>query len=210
MVTYRKWLDGKRVLLLSNKRQTAKRIVPHFLSFHILSEVFSLEFYLPKRAETQDIHCQLPNFNPDQIKLLIALSVGRLPVVRRLQSAHLLPSARHVITAHPLCLPLTSRQAPGGPRRKGRPSTCPRGHRGTMRARDSSGRLLGASAAQSGEKQKHRRRGRLYSPGSTKSQGKRKNISCPYTPADLHPPSHHLRHYNKQKYSEKTNRDAAL
>lgn len=75
----------------------------------------------------------------------------------------------------------------------------PCGHRGTMRARDSSGRLLGASAArgpQSGEKQKQATWEALLSL-LHKSQGKRKNTSCPYTPAALHP-SHRLRHYNKQ------------
>lgn len=67
----------------------------------------------------------------------------------------------------------------------------PCGHRGTIRAPDWPGRLLGASAAQnpqSAEKQKQATWEALLSL-LHKSQGKRKNISCPYTPADLHPSS---------------------
>lgn len=86
------------------------------------------------------------------------------------------------------------KSAPGGPFRK-EAQHLPFGHTGTIRPRNSSGRLLGTSATQSVEKQKQATWEALLSL-LHKSQGKRKHISYPYTPADLHV-SHHLRHYNK-------------
>lgn len=81
------------------------------------------------------------------------------------------------------CLPLTSRQHPVVPAER-RPSTCPVAAVGQC-ARDSSGRLLGASACtRPAEKQKRATWEALFSLVH-KSQGKRKSISCPEHPRRL-------------------------
>lgn len=101
------------------------------------------------------------------------------------------PALFHMLCDHctPTLSPADVKAAPGGPCGK-EAQHLPRGHRGTMKAQDSSGRLLGVSAATEPierPRNKSRQRGRFYSPCSTKAIKKKRKKKERIFPAPTPP-----------------------
>lgn len=92
-------------------------------------------------------------------------------------------STCRVITAHPLCLPLTSRQHPVVPAER-RPSTCPVVTVGQCKPRTCLAGcwVLQPHRAHRAPRNKSRQRGRFYSPRSTKAIEKERTFPAPIPP----------------------------
>lgn len=136
------------------------------------------------------IYCTISNSRPQSVLFIVS------------SRAHCMACDHYTDAVASTVFSADTKAATGGPCRTELQHTCPVWP-GVGQYKLQTYHLAGCWAlqlhrARRAQRNKSRQRGRLYSPFSTKARGKKeRTLSCPYTPASLHP-SHHLCPYNKQ------------